>query len=91
MEREYTFSFIGGLIIGIATSLNLALMGRVTGFSGIFNTLIKLDRKSGLRWKFSFLVGFLYAGFMMYHTSKDGIITLKGLSFAKLDTEGIRV
>jgi len=34
---------IGGLLIGIATTANLYLKGRITGFSGIYYSIITLD------------------------------------------------
>ena len=38
---DLLISLIGGLIIGIASTLNLSLKGRITGVSGIiFNTSI---------------------------------------------------
>jgi len=50
---------IGGAIIALSTSLNLLYFGRVTGISGMFNTVINWDKGSGLYWKLSFLYGLL--------------------------------
>ena len=80
-NNDMIMAFVGGIIIGIATTINFSLMGRVTGFSGIFNTLIKFDIKSGLRWKFCFLTGLLYTGFLLYYLSNDGIFTIERFRF----------
>lgn len=60
---------IGGILIGLATSLNLWSYGRITGNSGIFNTLIKFSHKDGFRWKFSFLSGLVTASYGLYLTT----------------------
>ena len=46
-------------MIALATTLNLYLYGRITGLSGIFNSIIKGDVKGGLYWKICFMVGLL--------------------------------
>ena len=65
-------ALIGGIIIGLATTLNFAVYGRITGNSGIFNTLIKMSVKGGLRWKYSFLAGISSAGFLIYLITDKG-------------------
>lgn len=39
-------ALFGGLLIGIATSTNYLLKGRLTGFSGMFYSLITFDQPS---------------------------------------------
>lgn len=51
LSKDWLFAFIGGIIIGVATSLNFMILGRITGNSGVFNTLIKFDFKEGFVWK----------------------------------------
>lgn len=53
-------AILGGLLIGIASSLHLVLLGRVTGFSGIFYSLITYD-KSSFFWKLSLISGVLFS------------------------------
>ena len=65
-------AFVGGIIIGLAVTLNLAVYGRITGNSGIFNSLIKMSVKGGLRWKYSFLAGISSAGFLIYLITDEG-------------------
>jgi len=50
-------ALIGGAFIAASTSLNLYLYGRITGLSGIFNSVVKYDTKAGFDWKLCFFVG----------------------------------
>ena len=50
---------LGGTCIAIVTSLNLYLYGRITGLSGIFNSIVKYDTASGFLWKTCFFTGLL--------------------------------
>ena len=50
-SSEWFCAFIGGLLIGAATTLNFGVMGRITGYSGILNSLVKFDFEGGFRWK----------------------------------------
>ena len=52
-------AFIGGIIIGISSTLNLYIYGRITGLSGVFNSVIKADRKAGFYWKYALVTGML--------------------------------
>jgi len=52
-------ALIGGTLIAISTTLHLLLAGRVTGNSGIFNSIIKLDKNTGLYWKLCFVFGLI--------------------------------
>ena len=57
VPQEVICALIGGVLIAISTTLNLLLFGRITGLSGIFNSVIKYDQKSGFDWKAPFIVG----------------------------------
>jgi hypothetical protein len=57
---------LGGALIALATSLNLYFYGRITGLSGIFNSVIKYDKPAGFLWKFSFFIGFISPAFLFY-------------------------
>ena len=59
------FAVFGGFLIAFSTSLHLYLKGRITGMSGIFYSLISLDKGSYL-WKSSFLAGMMFAICMIY-------------------------
>ena len=41
--QDIISALVGGTLIAISTSLNLYFYGRITGMSGVFNSLIKLD------------------------------------------------
>lgn len=58
---EILFSFLGGLLIGAATSANYLLQGKITGFSGVFHNLISFN-KTGAFWRLSFISSFLLTG-----------------------------
>jgi uncharacterized membrane protein YedE/YeeE len=55
---------IGGLLIGISSLGMLALLGRITGISGIFCGAITLQPEGLYRW--GFLLGLL-VGPLLYH------------------------
>lgn len=65
-------ALIGGILIGLAATLNLITYGRITGNSSIFNTLIKFSIKNGLKWKFSFFSGLTCAGYIIYISTDKG-------------------
>ena len=58
-------AILGGLLISASTSMNLLLKGRITGMSGIFYSLITLD-KSSFYWKTSIVSGMLFAVSILY-------------------------
>lgn len=84
-SEDWANAFVGGLIIGLATTINFGVMGRITGNSGIFNTLFKFDFASGWRWKASFFAGLTYVGFALYHISDNGVFTLKNKRIVMFD------
>lgn len=57
---------IGGVLISIATSTNLLLKGRITGFSGILFSLVSFEFGS-FDWKLPFITLFLITGALMAH------------------------
>lgn len=59
-EFDWKPPLIGGIAISLATSLNLYLKGRITGWSGIFNGLVTWDKK-GLNWKSSSIAGLVFS------------------------------
>ncbi|WP_413578063.1 YeeE/YedE family protein [Bdellovibrio sp. HCB290] len=64
MQESIMMALIGGLIIGVATSLLLALNGRVTGVSNILNGL--LDRTPyESEWRWFFVFGMFFAGLVL--------------------------
>lgn len=55
--QEVIQAIIGGLLIALASTLNLLLYGRITGISGAFNSVIKYDKDCGFFWKYYFIIG----------------------------------
>ena len=58
-SQDIICAVIGGSLIAAATSLNLYMYGRITGISGVFNSIVKADFKGGFIWKYCFLLGLL--------------------------------
>lgn len=59
----YTPALLGGLLIGVASSLLLWGLGKITGISGIYSSLLKPNKKD--YWKYSFLLGLITSGFFL--------------------------
>lgn len=51
----YLMPLLGGVLIGAAATLLLALNGRVMGLSGIWSGLVR--RSEGVDWRLAFVVG----------------------------------
>ncbi len=87
-SNEIGAAVIGGALIALATSLNLYFYGRITGLSGVFNSVIKHDTESGFIWKFSFLVGLITIPFLTFiFASTD--IKMFGSTFYVFDSVAI--
>ncbi|MFI5444249.1 YeeE/YedE family protein [Polaromonas sp. UC242_47] len=59
--HPYLQSLVGGLLIGLASWLLLASLGRIAGISGIVSGLLSRDR-SDVAWRWAFLAGLVLAG-----------------------------
>ncbi len=53
-------SLIGGILIGIATSMLILLNGRIAGISGILGGLLN-PKKKDVYWRLAFLFGLIIA------------------------------
>lgn len=59
--HPYLMSLIGGVLIGISSSIMLGGIGRIAGISGIFmGAFTRPDSDNS--WRYSFLVGLLVGG-----------------------------
>jgi uncharacterized protein len=58
--HPFLWSLLGGLLIGVATWILIAGLGRVAGISGITATALFAPRESA--WRFAFLVGLVLGG-----------------------------
>jgi len=54
-------ALLGGLLIGLAVSAMLLLLGRIAGVSGILGGLLQRGGLSELGWRGAFLIGLLAA------------------------------
>jgi len=57
----------GGILIGISSLFMLALLGRITGISGIFASVIQAEK--GV-WRWAFLAGLVVAPLLYHGISK---------------------
>lgn len=55
---------IGGVLIGLSSSLMLGALGRVTGISGIIGYSLKLPEKADL-WRYFFVLGLILGGIFL--------------------------
>lgn len=62
--NEFVLPLIGGLFIGVSSSLMLWGLGRITGISGIYSSVLEVGRQN--LWKYNFILGLLIGGFTMY-------------------------
>ncbi len=58
---------LGGILIGISALAMLALLGRITGISGIFASVIAAEQGA---WRWAFLAGMIGAP-LLYHAIAD--------------------
>jgi len=79
-------ALIGGSFIAAATSFHLLSTGRVTGMSGIFNSLIKLDQGCGLHWKILFLLGLILLPVIAFYFEINSI-SFAGVDFTFFDSD----
>jgi uncharacterized membrane protein YedE/YeeE len=72
--KDVAAALVGGTLIAISTSLNLYFYGRITGLSGIFNSVIRHDLKGGFEWKTAFFMGLLTIPVLAYQIFGNAII-----------------
>jgi len=61
--ESFLSPLVGGLLIGASSSLMLWGLGRVTGVSGIYSSVLSFDREN--MWKYSFILGLVFGGFLL--------------------------
>lgn len=83
---EVGMALLGGGFIALATTLNLLLMGRITGMSGMFFTIIRLKQNEGLIWKVSALAGLVLVPFLFYY-GESKHININGYEYRVLDDQ----
>jgi len=71
-ETNILGGFAGGLLIGIAATLLLALNGRIAGVSGIFGGIFTMPTSGDRGWRVAFVLG-LIGGAMLYVFFRGGL------------------
>ena len=61
---SYMTPLLGGSILGTSSALLVALTGRITGVSGIFEGLLTLDKQT-FKWKASYISGVIASSLLM--------------------------
>ncbi len=65
MTGQIVEPLIGGVLIGVASTLMLAGVGKITGISGILgSSLAKLS--SAHSWRYAFLAGLIFGGLILF-------------------------
>lgn len=62
---------IGGILIGLASSIMLLGLGRITGVSGILASAIFLPRSPNGTWRVTFILGLVYGGLVLKFLEPD--------------------
>ena len=63
--NPYLASLLGGIVIGLATSILLLFKGRVFGISGIIGGIVK-PVKGDIAWRAAILSGLIGGGVLMF-------------------------
>jgi len=58
------YPLAGGLLIGLAATLNFSFLGRITGISGILFNLFSKFKAENL-WRYAFVIGLFLGGLLM--------------------------
>ena len=80
-QQDVEAAIIGGVLIAIASTLNLYFYGKITGMSGIFNSLIRHSIKDGYYWKFSFFFGLISLPAIFYKINQKNSMEIFGTTF----------
>ena len=82
--QDIVAAVVGGTLIAASASLNMLFFGRVTGISGIFNSVFKLSKETGFFWKFSFFMGLVTIPLALYR-AYGYQITINNFTFVMYD------
>ena len=72
VEPNIIGGLTGGMLIGLAALLHLALNGRMAGISGILGGIISSHVRAESAWRLVFLLG-LICGAGIYTLARDGL------------------
>ncbi len=88
MPKEWIYALLGGVMIGVASTLMLYWNGRVTGISGILN---KLMSRRAQDWRWGFLFGLLAGGFILRLLKPDLFVSTLDTPLWSLPLAGLLV
>ncbi len=78
---QFVNQLIGGIVIGISSSMMLYFLGRITGISGICANILNLKFKDN-DWRIFFILGLILGGFFMkYFNPSYFNFEIKGSAF----------
>jgi len=67
--NSFILPLIGGLLIGVSSSLMLWGLGKISGISGIYSSLLSPNNES--YWKYSFMLGLIAGGIILNSLYSD--------------------
>lgn len=59
-------ALFGGILIGLAATLLLAMNGRIAGISGIVSGIVRPERQGDMSWRIAFVAGLMAAPFVTF-------------------------
>lgn len=62
-EFSWQSALLGGALIGLAAVTMMATIGRITGISSIFSSMLK--PRSAVPWQWAFIGGLLFSGLLV--------------------------
>lgn len=84
------YPLLGGILIGLASSLMLGGLGRIAGVSGIVARSMKLPEKEHF-WSYSFIVGLLVGGILVQILAPHFMTSTVNASTFKIIAAGLLV
>ena len=88
--NPYMGALVGGLIIGLSTSILLLFTGKIFGISGIIGGIIKPSANDVL-WRIVILAGLILGGLLVYLYYPEAFPTKSETSHGKLLVAGLLV
>jgi uncharacterized membrane protein YedE/YeeE len=89
-EFEFLKPLLGGMLIGLASSILLLANGRIAGISGIFEGLLK-PRTGEYLWRLLFVVGLMSGGLMMSIVMPERFDLITNRTIAMIGLGGLLV
>ena len=68
--ENFAMPLLGGVLIGLSSSIMLGALGRITGVSGILSSVISQPSRENL-WRYMFILGLLVGGWGMLQMRPD--------------------